>query len=225
MKRSKIIIELIKDEINVVQAMDILNLLLQDAKYKKIKKWVDNEINGYSKTDKLPQYRILKSNIKGTFIGVGFECKNQNIPVKPEYVEKYTKVNVISSVSEILQLSIAEKESKEHCLAIPLHQVLAQDISMVNGEIISASRELSIYAYTNILGKIKTKVLQILIELEKEYGNLDNYCIDFNEKPLEKSVVKNITNIIYTDNSVHIGNDNKIEKSNVGVENESWNRK
>ena len=44
MKRSQIIIELIKDEINVVQAMDILNLLLQDIKDKKIKKWLENEI-------------------------------------------------------------------------------------------------------------------------------------------------------------------------------------
>lgn len=44
MKRSQITIELIKDEINVVQAMDILNLLLQDIKDKKIKKWLENEI-------------------------------------------------------------------------------------------------------------------------------------------------------------------------------------
>ena len=57
MKRSQIIIELIKDEINVVQAMDILNLLLQDIKDKKIKKWLDNEINGYSKESELPEYR------------------------------------------------------------------------------------------------------------------------------------------------------------------------
>ena len=38
MKRSKIIIELIKDEINVVQAMDILYLLLQDMNDNKIKR-------------------------------------------------------------------------------------------------------------------------------------------------------------------------------------------
>ena len=63
MKRSQIIIELIKDEVNVVQAMDILNLLLQDIKDKKIKKWLDNEINGYSKESELPEYRVLKANI------------------------------------------------------------------------------------------------------------------------------------------------------------------
>ena len=34
-KRSKIIIELIKDEINVAQAMDILSILLDDFKDKK----------------------------------------------------------------------------------------------------------------------------------------------------------------------------------------------
>ena len=37
MKRSEIIIELIKNEISVVQAMDILNLLLQDITDEKIK--------------------------------------------------------------------------------------------------------------------------------------------------------------------------------------------
>lgn len=221
MKRSKIIIELIKEQISVEQAIYVLDLLLQEIEDKKIRKWIDNEINGYSKTDELPQYRILKANIKGTFVGVGFECKNQDIPIKSEYVEEYTKVNITSPVSEIMQLSIAEKESKEHCLAIPLHQVLAQEVSLVNGQVISARRELSIYAYTNILGKIRTKVIKILTELEKKYGNLDDYYIDFSNKTEEKEIIKNINNIIYTDNSVHIGNDNTIEKSNVGVENEN----
>lgn len=120
-----------------------------------------------------------------------------------------------------MQLSIAEKESKEHCLGIPLHQVLAQEISLVNGEVISARRELSIYAHTNLLNKIKTKVLKIFIELEKKYGNLDDYYIDFSNKTKEKEVLNNINNIIYTDNSLHMGNDNTIESSNVGVGNEN----
>ena len=221
MKRSQIIIELIKDEVNVVQAMDILNLLLQDIKDKKIKKWLDNEINGYSKESELPEYRVLEANIKGNFIGGRIKCTNQDIPIKPEYVKEYTKVKVTSPISEIMQLSIAEKESKEHCLGIPLHQVLAQEISLVNGEVISARRELSIYAHTNLLNKIKTKVLKIFIELEKKYGNLDDYYIDFSNKTKEKEVLNNINNIIYTDNSVHMGNDNTIERSNVGVGNEN----
>lgn len=221
MKRSQIIIELIKDEINVVQAMDILNLLLQDINDKKIKKWLENEINGYEKGKDVPQYRVLKANIVGDYIGGRVKCSGKDIPIKPEYIEEYSKVIITSPVSQIMQLSIAEKESKEHCLAIPLHPVLTQQISLVNGEVISARRELSIYAHANLLALIKSKVLKIFVELEKKYGNLDNYYIDFSNKKVEKEIVKEITNIIYTDNSVHMGNDNNIENANVGVGNEN----
>ncbi len=221
MKRSKIIIELIKEQISVEQAIYVLDLLLQEINDKKIRKWIDNEINGYSNTDEIPKYRIVEANIKGTFIAGRYECKNQDIPIKQEHIKEFAKIKVTSPISVIAQYSIAEKESKEHCLKIPLHQVLAQDISLVNGEILSAYREISLYAYTNMLGKIKTKVIKILTELEKKYGNLDGYYIDFSNKTTEKEIVKNINNIIYTDNSTHIGNDNTIEKSNVGVNNEN----
>ena len=60
------------------------------------------------------------------------------------------------------------------------------------------------------------------MELEKKYGNLDDYYIDFSNKKEEKEIIKNITNII-NDNSIHIGDNNKIESSNVGVGNETWN--
>lgn len=73
---------------------------------------------------------------------------------------------------------------------------------------------------TNILNKIKNKVLKIFIELEKKYGNLDDYYIDFSNKKEKKEVIKNITNII-TDNSVHIGDSNQIESSNIGVNSEN----
>lgn len=220
MKRSKIIIELIKDKITVVQAMDILNILLQDLKDKKIKLWLNNEINGYDKEDEVPEYRIVNTNIKGNYIAGRYQCKNQDIPLKPECIKEYSKIKITSSVYEISQFSIAEKENNNHCLVIPLHALLADQISLVNGEVISAYRELSMYAHTNILHKLKSKVLKIFIELEKKYGNLDDYYIDFSNKKEEKEVIQNITNII-TDNSVHIGDSNQIESSNVGVGNEN----
>ncbi len=38
-KRSKMIIDLIKDTINVAQALEILDLLLENSNDKKIKQW------------------------------------------------------------------------------------------------------------------------------------------------------------------------------------------
>lgn len=221
MKRSEIIIELIKNEISVVQAMDILNLLLQDITDEKIKKWLYCEINGYNAKDKVPEYRIVKTNLKGNFIAGNYQCTGQDIPLKPQCIKDYANTKITASIYEISQFAIAEQENESHSLIIPLHAVIVQDISMINGEVISAYRELPLYSHTNILNKIKSKLLQIFIELEKKYGNLDEYYIEFANDKKGKEVVKDITNIIYTDNSVHIGDDNKIEKSNVGVANEN----
>lgn len=223
MKRSKIIVELIKDEINVVQAMDILNILLEDIKDKKIKKWLNNEINGYNDEKDIPDYRIINAEITGNYIvGTlyhGLQFTNQPIPIAPEYVEEYTKVKVLSGINEIFQMASTEKESENHCLIMPIHLLLAQKISIINGEILSANKKLSIYAFTNISNKIKSMIIKILVELENKYGNLDDYYIDFSNSKIENEVSQNITNIIF-DNSTHIGDKNKIEKSNVGTGNE-----
>lgn len=224
MKRSKIIIELIKDEISVVQAMDILNILLEDIDDKKIKSWLNNEINGYKNEKDIPKYRNVEASIIGTYLGSNIRtvltCTNQPIPIKPEFIKEFTNVKVDSGLNEILQLSIAEKESENHSLIMPVHTALAQQATMLNAQIISANRTLSLYAYTNILNRLKSIVLKILIELEKEYGNLDDYYIDFSNKKVEKVVIKNIINII-NDNSIYIGSNNTIEESNIGENNEN----
>lgn len=224
MKRSKIIVELIKDTISVVQAMDILNLLLQDNNDKKIKDWINSEVNGYNENDNIPDYRILDAEIVGNYIVGnmynGLQCTNQTIPIKSEYTKTLKKIEVSSGLNEILQLSLAEKGNEEHSLIMPLNVVMAQQATIINGQIISANRRLTIYAYTNILNKLKSKVLNILIELEKKYGNLDDYYIDFANKKEEKEINKTIINIIH-DNSIKIGDKNKIESSNIGDSNEN----
>lgn len=224
MKRSKIIIELIKDEISVAQAMDILNILLDDIDDEKIKLWLDNEINGYNDEKDIPKYRNVDASVIGTYLSSDSRkivtFTNQPIPIKPKFINEFINVKVDSGINEILQLSIAEKESESHCLIIPTHIALVQQATMLNAQIVSANRTLSLYAYTNILNRLKSIVLNILKELEKKYGNLDDYYIDFSNKQIEKEVVENITNII-NDNSIHIGNDNKIDGSNIGENNEN----
>ena len=95
-KRSKVIIDLINNNINVEQALEILDLLLQNVKNNKIKKWLSNEINGYDKNDDLPDYRIVSTNLKGSYIigsaFNGIKGTNQPLPLKPEYIKDYSNI-------------------------------------------------------------------------------------------------------------------------------------
>ena len=219
-KRSKVIIDLINNEINIEQAFEALDFLLEDIKDKKIKKWLDNEINGYKDVKDIPSYRILEANIKGNYIAGRFQCKNHDIPLKPEKIKEFTTIKISQPISQIVQFSMAEKEGNGHSLTIPLHPVIAQDISLINGEVISAYKELSIYAFTNLVSKIKTKLLSIFKELEKQYGNLDDYYIDLGDKKKEEKITKSLITTI-NDNSTHIGDNNSIKESIIGDNNEN----
>jgi len=117
-----------------------------------------------------------------------------------------------------MQMAKAESESKTHTLSIPVNIAYINSVACINGEVTHAELNLSLYAYTNILGSLKSKILSILKELEKQYGNLDDYYIDFENDSKEKKVTKSITNIIF-DKSVKIGDKNEINESIVGDDN------
>ena len=217
-KRSKIIIDIIKGNINVAQALEVLDLLLEDLDDTTIKSWVSNEINGYSKDDDIPEYRKVSASIVGTVKTYTAIISKYNIPVPLEYEKELNTVDIRDGINEIIQMSEAEKESDIHTLMLPLNIAYINSIAAINGEVTHANRQLSLYAYTNILGKLKTKLLSIFKELERNYGNLDDYYIEFQDDAKEKETVKNITNIIY-DQSVKIGDGNRIDKSIIGDDN------
>lgn len=223
MGRSKIIVELIRDEISVIQAIKILKLLLQDNGNKEIMNWINKEINGYELDDELPNYRILSCNIEGIVRAGALVVSKMNIPIKEEFKESFLNFKVRQGLEKILQYSIVEKEQASHSLSaeIPLDYVNSA-ASLLEGEVTHAKRELGIYAFTNILNSLKPIILDIFIELEKNFGNLDDYYIDTSNKEKNEEVTQTIINII--DNSIKIGDNTKIEKSNIGEDNENKNK-
>ena len=61
--------------------------------------------------------------------------------------------------------------------------------------------------FIGILSSIRTKLIELFIALDKEFGNLDDLDIDVNEKDLKK--LNNV--IIFQDNSIQIGDNNKLK--------------
>lgn len=223
-KRSKIIKDLIMDKINVLQAMQSLSFMLEDINdaESKIKKWVNNEINGYKNQSDIPEYRKTNAILMGN-VQVGYSLyKNINIPLADKKaIELLTKIQIKEPLSIVMQLAKAEIESENHSLLLDVNIALVNHYQQTNGDVISASRHLSIYTYNNILALIKDKLLDIFKVLEENYGNLDELYIDFSDDTKKEEVVKQIQSIVYNDNSISIGNNNKIDDSIVGDGNEN----
>lgn len=222
MERSKVIKEFVRDEISVIQAMNILKLLLQDCKNEEILNWIDKEINGYKDDEEIPTYRILTCSVEGIIKSGNLVVSKMNIPIKEEFKDYIMRFKVRVGLNSIYQYSVAEKNSENHNLAIdiPLNYInSAADINP-EFEVTHAKRTLGIYAYTNILNELKPILLNIFIQLEKEYGTLDNYYIKMNDDEKKDDVVKCIINIL-VDNSIAIGDNNVIKNSNIGENNEN----
>jgi len=219
-KRSKIIKDLIMDNINVLQAMQSLDFMLEDIEDKEIRKWVNNELNGYKKNKDIPNYRNANAILIGN-VQVGYSLyKNINIPLSDlKAIEMFTKIKIREPISTIMQMAKAENESEDHSLALEVNTVLVNHYQQTNGDVISAHRKLSLYTYNNIIAIIKDKLLEIFKVLENNYGNLDELYIDFSDNSKKDEVVKKIESIVYTDNSINIGDNNKFKDSIVGDEN------
>ena len=188
-ERSKIIVDLLMNNINVLQAMQSLSLMLEDIEDKNIKEWVSNEINGYKIDGDIPKYRIIDAMVVGN-IQVGFSFYSHvNIPISTKANEMFTKVKVNSPLSTIMQMAKAEDEAPDHTLSMEANLVLVNHYKQTNGEVTHAHRELGLYAYNNIISIIKDKLLEIFKILEKNYGNLDELYIEFSDNKKKKIVL------------------------------------
>lgn len=216
-KRSKIIKDLIMNNIDVHQAMQSLDFMLEEIEDKETKAWLDNELNGYKEEYNIPKYRKTNAILIGN-VQVGYNLyKNIEIPLADaEAIKMFSKVEVREPISTIMQMAKAENEIENHSLSLEVNTILVNHYQQTNGNVINAQRKLSLYAYNNILAMIKDKLLEIFKVLECSYGNLDDLYIDFSDDTKKKAVIEKIQSIVYNDNSVKIGDNNEIKNSIVG---------
>ena len=61
-------------------------------------------------------------------------------------------------------------------------------------------------------------MLDVMLLLEEEFGNLDDLDVDLLSKPQEKirEIEDKIFVIIYEDNSITIGDNNKMKNTSIG---------
>lgn len=216
MAKSIIIKQLANSEVSVSTALNRLLIIASDIGNDELYSWVDQELNGYEENDNLPEYRRINAPyIKYSGINGSFQVTNNPLPIHffNESTRKHIKtVKIYDSIDNICNI-VSQNSNQER----------ARDLTYLAGEIekntgiqcFRISQVVSIDAYRDILNKIKTKLLKILIELDKAYGCLDELDIDISSK--SETEVKDINNKIVNiiDNSIHIGDGNKIDKSQI----------
>ena len=198
------------------------------ANGKALLEWINYEIEGYPSIDNLPEYRKISGQLYGTYYkdSMASHMTYNHVPLPlgdmPQDDKKVLLTTNISQGIEALKSMIIESEKGDNR---GLSKVVPADfypiIATYNNDpymiIVTATVELNMPQIRNIFPKVENKLLDILRYLEKQFGNLDDLDIDIDSKSEHelKEITKQIYVMIYNDQSITIGDKNKIKNSNI----------
>lgn len=218
MAKSKIIKELANNEISLEVALNRLLIIASDLNNDELSNWVEAELHGYKKGDALPAYRVVQS-LHFTYSGINGSFQVTNSPFT--YLSIITRhdpdavnVRLTDSISA-LQAVIDTTESHSYY----------KDFTYLSGYVYEATgihctrilQKVPQNIFQNVFSEIKTRLLKVLLKLDKEYGCLDDLDVDTSDRTPDEvaEINKAVNNYIYIDNSVTVGDRNKIEGSEI----------
>lgn len=210
MAKSKIIKELANKEISLEVAFNRLLIIASDIGNTDLIDWATNELNGYSNDSKIPKYREGKmGHIVYSGINGHLQVRNQPLPLSvfDKEILDYIKVNYFDQdIATIGRFAFGNNGE----IGLDLTELAGNAYKNSSIQCISISMKFPKEMFLGILSVIRTKLLKIFIELEKNFGCLDNLDIDTNGRKL-KEINNKLNIIIYEDNSVTIGDGNKLK--------------
>ncbi len=225
MAKSKIIKELVNDEISLTVALNRLYVLASDLDNKDVLEWTSKELSGYKIEDELPEYRIFKSfELVYSGINGGFQITEQPLSLSwlsPETVEKISVSKIRDSILEIENKSKTDRQLyiDRSYLAAEVEKNTYQNFIERGVKCVNIQQRVAPAQFVEILAAIKQKVLKLLLELDKKFGCLDDLDIGSSKiGKKDKLELFDTLNLILTDKSI-TKNKTVIKNSNMGENN------
>lgn len=215
MANSKIIKELANGTIDLNTSLKRAKVIFQKIGSTELNQWIKNEIEGYKKLEDIPLYRRVKGCLKGCYIEGGLNCKNLLIPLDNVEEEIIEGLTYNSAGQSIYALQEAIKTGQSFVRRLETYE--CKWLSAKTGRIIyEAEVETDTSQVMNIIPVVENLLLETFLLLEKEFGVLDDLDIDWDSKTEdEQQVIVEKIIIIFQDNSVSVGDGNKIKNSTV----------
>lgn len=213
MAKSKIIKEFINEVISLEVALKRLKVILSDLNDPKLLRWVTNELRGYVQSEEIPEYRKDKGILLTSYVAGGMNVRGASVPIEilgEELQETLLNVTITDGVGGVIDMIEKDKE-----IGKVLNGDLCAILSQLTGvAILEARVVVSKSILLAILNNVSDRVLEIMIELERQFGVLDDLDIIVEGHNLEE-VKENLRCIVFQDNSIKVGDKNKLQKSGI----------
>lgn len=239
MARSNLLKDTVSGKVDIENILLRLKIILSDLEDDNILGWIEGELRGYGEGDIVPEYRMIKGRAMGTYvINQRVQYKNALVPLNftelnEKMIEQMLSMNVKDGISIIEKNLKSENRNK---LGKPISTEICHSISSYQLQILNITVMYSANDFETILSKVKDKIVDIIMVLEKNFGadaidemDISKQVIEYPGKKQE--AVMFINQVVYNDTptTIDIGDKNKIKQSKIGefLEkiNENKNRK
>jgi hypothetical protein len=173
-------------------------ILASQIKNERLKVWANKELNGYDPDDDLPPYRVLTTLARGNFSGYGGrQLRGWQIPaavLEEEHRKWALETSLIHPVSTYEELSMGDGDIQS-----PWNPDLVlyyqQRIPLQGYALISAWQEIPKGGIVALLDTIRTRVLNMALEIKSEIGESDadlKKITPLDAKRVDQTIVNNI---------------------------------
>jgi len=205
-------IQLLKNEVTnsnnkLSDLLREVKVLVREIEDRKFLQWVDKELNGYNKNDKIPDYRIVKGE------PMGWNPYRGWIPFiheDPKTQELLSRRAISQSIGELENL--VENKEKSNNLQMPYPEEIQAKLSKSVGVTTKFTLFIPSVAVYRILNVARNKLIDWLIELDSGEEIIANSALKINlifPKELIKKLPKDLK-ILCDDFNFNFGNNRPI---------------
>jgi len=197
-------------------------ILGHELKNDSLKKWANQELNGYADADKVPEYRVIHAGAKGQFnAGYAFPTITRQIPsflMDEKHRWAAAEARLCEPISAYEHL--AETDETKGELSIPWNgdMVTYYQGKFMDGHALTrAWQEISRGAIVGLLDTVRNRVLNVALDIKTEIGDSD---ADLKKVPGSSEVSEKVNHIIINHiygGTVFVGEQQTVNVQNISV--------
>jgi len=184
--------------------------------------WVNNEHIGYSGTDNLPRYRYTLGQLLGSYT-VNGRTVVTNQPIMASMVDKefsdFVNRSPINMSVESMESLLAEEKTGRLILSLPAEVLSSisrayREEGNYGFQLLTARIETSKTALVQALSEIRSKLLDLMLELESKYGDIDIDHLVKEKSTVNSIIIENMNNNLIDGDGNIINTGSKVKISN-----------
>lgn len=195
----ELIRDLTYDKITLNQGLTRAKLIAYKINNAELKKWIGNELSGYPSNNDLPNYRVIPCQSYG-IVHNPYYGKQQ---ITLDFTNLDKSFNKKINTFEVLQgVDNLEKQSANNTtgsVQLPVEFVSLCQKIFASEDLIDIKRQIHFGQFGEIVGLVKQKLLDTLLDLDSEFPTFETGYLDNMENKEKSSSI--INNHIYGENA------------------------